>query len=226
MGEIEPQYMVIKGNKDGFNIYLDDLCAYESLVKGLEQDNDLKPISQDSLVSATIHTGNRYLSAEQKGQIKEILRKKHHFYAEEFVSQVIHWDDVQAMLNRESTEKMSGVVRSGQSVYAPGDFLLIGNVNPGGEILAGGNIYILGSLRGIAKAGIHGNRSAIVVAAHFIPLQVYIADVMARSDEGADQESSSLTFAYLNQENQIEIIGLQQFMRHRTEILGKRGGFS
>lgn len=226
MGEAESQYMVIKGNKDGFHVYLDELCSYPELLKGLEQETKGSNINQESLVSVTVRAGNRYLTEEQKSEIKDILREKHHFYAETFEGQVMHRDDVQAMLDLADTEKMSGVIRSGQSVYAPGDFLLIGDVNPGGEILAGGNIYILGFLRGVAKAGVHGNRNAIVVAAHFTPLQVYIADIMARSDEALEPESSSLTFAYLNQENQIEIIGLKEFMIHREEILGKQGGFS
>lgn len=227
MGEAESQYMVIKGTKDGFIVYLDDLCAYEALLTGLKHSASSSQVKQEGLVTVTVHTGNRYLTEEQKNQVKEVLRQEHHFYVEQFDCNLVHYDDVQMMVDRASIEKMSGIVRSGQSVYAPGDFLLIGDVNSGGEILAGGNIYILGSLRGVAKAGVHGDRKTIVVAANFMPLQVYIADVMARSSEANDDpEISALTFAYLNEKNQIEILGLQEFMMHRTEILGKQGGFS
>lgn len=46
------------------------------------------------------------------------------------------------------------IVRSGQVLETEGDLLLIGDVNPGGMVKAGGNIFILGSLRGIAHAGL------------------------------------------------------------------------
>ncbi|HJA40141.1 MAG TPA: septum site-determining protein MinC [Firmicutes bacterium] len=222
MEQTDSQFMVIKGTKDGLMIYLDDLCSYQELFDFLNKNKNEKGIETQSLVSVTVHTGNRYLNEVQCEEIKAVLRKNYHFYVEAFDSYVISLLEAEQMLSEAAIEKMSGVVRSGQSVYAPGDFLLIGDVNPGGEIEAGGNIYILGSLRGIAKAGIHGNPNAIVVAANFIPLQVHIAGVMARSKETADANSlSSLTFAYLNEDKQIEILGLREFLSDRRRRLGK-----
>ena len=226
MTQIDSQFMIMKGTKDGLIIYLDDLCSYNELCKALHKDAAKYDPNENQLVSVTVHTGNRYLNEEHQEEIKNIFRKNHNFVIEKFESHLIPKDDIQVLIDEASMEKMSGVIRSGQSVYAPGDFLLIGDVNPGGEILAGGNIYVLGSLRGVAKAGVHGNQRAIVVAANFMPLQVYIANVMARSDHSIENESSSLTFAYLNEKEQIEILGLQEFMSNRNRILGKQGGLS
>lgn len=54
-----------------------------------------------------------------------------------------------------------GTVRSGQQVSAPdGDLVVLGAVNAGAEVLAGGNIHVYGALRGRALAGIHGDREA------------------------------------------------------------------
>ncbi|WP_110685522.1 septum site-determining protein MinC [Salinicola aestuarinus] len=54
-----------------------------------------------------------------------------------------------------------GTVRSGQQISAPdGDLIVIGAVNPGAEMLAGGSIHVYGPLRGRALAGIHGDRDA------------------------------------------------------------------
>lgn len=54
-----------------------------------------------------------------------------------------------------------GTVRSGQQVSAPeGDLVVIGAVNAGAEVLAGGNVHVYGPLRGRALAGIHGDREA------------------------------------------------------------------
>ncbi|QJQ94621.1 MULTISPECIES: septum site-determining protein MinC [Halomonadaceae] len=54
-----------------------------------------------------------------------------------------------------------GTVRSGQQVTAPtGDLVVIGAVNAGAEVLAGGSVHVYGALRGRALAGIHGDRQA------------------------------------------------------------------
>lgn len=60
-----------------------------------------------------------------------------------------------------TTRLYRGTVRSGQQVSAAhGDLIVIGAVNAGAEVLAGGSIHIYGPLRGRALAGIHGNLSA------------------------------------------------------------------
>ncbi len=52
-------------------------------------------------------------------------------------------------------------VRSGQRVMAPdGDFVVIGSVSPGAELLAAGHIHVYGPLRGRALAGFKGNTQA------------------------------------------------------------------
>ncbi len=52
-------------------------------------------------------------------------------------------------------------VRSGQSIYYPdGDVTVLGSVGSGAEVVAGGSIYVYGTLRGRAMAGSNGNRRA------------------------------------------------------------------
>lgn len=54
-----------------------------------------------------------------------------------------------------------GTVRSGQQISASeGDLVILGAVNAGSEVLAGGNVHVYGALRGRALAGIHGDREA------------------------------------------------------------------
>lgn len=52
-------------------------------------------------------------------------------------------------------------VRGGQVIYAQGtDLVLLGPVNPGGEVIADGNIHAYAPIRGRALAGAHGNEDA------------------------------------------------------------------
>ena len=54
--------------------------------------------------------------------------------------------------------------RSGESIYYPGDVVVLSDVNPGAEILAGGDIVVFGRLRGLAHAGVEGDTKATVIA--------------------------------------------------------------
>jgi septum site-determining protein MinC len=74
-------------------------------------------------------------------------------------------------------------LRSGQSVAHKGHLIIIGDVNPGAEVSAEGDITIWGALRGIAHAGTAGNTNAEIRALRFDPIQLRIAHAIARSPD-------------------------------------------
>jgi septum site-determining protein MinC len=76
-----------------------------------------------------------------------------------------------------------GTVRSGDQLEAAGSLLVLGDVNPGARLRAGGHVLVWGRLRGVAHAGCHGNPEARIVAMQLRPLQLRIADVVARGPE-------------------------------------------
>ena len=69
-------------------------------------------------------------------------------------------------------------LRSGQREEYPGSIVICGDVNPGAEIIAGGNIIILGALRGVAHAGANGNTMAIISANSIDITQIRIANLV------------------------------------------------
>lgn len=81
-------------------------------------------------------------------------------------------------------------LRSGQVIYHPGHIIIIGDVNPGAEVQAGGHIIVWGRLRGTAHAGTGekglGDR-ALVCALQLSPTQLRIGNHITRApaDEGA-----------------------------------------
>ncbi len=78
-----------------------------------------------------------------------------------------------------------GTVRSGDHVEAAGSLLVLGDVNPGARVSAGGHVLVWGRLRGVAHAGCHGDQGARIVAMGLQPLQLRIADVIARGPQEA-----------------------------------------
>ena len=76
-----------------------------------------------------------------------------------------------------------GTLRSGENLDVDGDVLLVGDVNPGAKIAATGNVLVWGRLRGTAHAGTNGNQLAKIIALELRPLQLRIADKIARGPE-------------------------------------------
>lgn len=72
-------------------------------------------------------------------------------------------------------------LRSGQTENFPqGSLIIYGDVNSGGEVRAGGDIVVLGSLRGTAQAGMNGRLSAVIIAMELIPVQLQIGNFISR----------------------------------------------
>lgn len=78
-------------------------------------------------------------------------------------------------------------LRSGQSVRYNGNVVILGNVNPGAEIVATGDIIVAGSLRGVAHAGASGDDSAVIAAFSLMPTQLRIAAHVARPPDGNEE---------------------------------------
>ncbi|MEW6623839.1 MAG: septum site-determining protein MinC [Bacillota bacterium] len=74
-------------------------------------------------------------------------------------------------------------IRSGEKQFYKGNVILIGDINPGVEITATGNIIVFGSARGTLHAGAEGGRDCFIIASLLDPLQIRISDVIARKPE-------------------------------------------
>jgi septum site-determining protein MinC len=72
----------------------------------------------------------------------------------------------------------NGSLRSGQSLRYAGSVVLTGDVNAGAEIVAEGNVIVLGTIRGLVHAGCSGDTSCIVSALSMQPTQLRIADIL------------------------------------------------
>jgi septum site-determining protein MinC len=70
-------------------------------------------------------------------------------------------------------------LRSGYKLSSKGHVIVIGDVNPGAEVIASGSVVIWGKLRGVVHAGAEGDEHAIVCALDLAPTQLRIADKIA-----------------------------------------------
>jgi septum site-determining protein MinC len=82
----------------------------------------------------------------------------------------------------------AGTLRGGQTLQHVGNIVVIGDVNPGAELIASGDIAVFGSLRGVAHAGAQGDASARVHAIELAPTQLRIATFIA-ADAGERRQT-------------------------------------
>lgn len=176
--------VTIKGTKDGLSLYIDDTCSFDYAIQELEEKLSSKFADEDQpLISVNIQLGNRYIDNEQEELLREIVRNKNKLVINTIQTNVITKDEALAWKQDTEVKPVFRVIRSGQVVEVQGDLLLIGDVNPGGKVIATGNIFIMGNLRGTAHAGVKGNREAVIAASYMKPSQLRIADYISRSPD-------------------------------------------
>ncbi|NOU64663.1 septum site-determining protein MinC [Paenibacillus sp. LMG 31461] len=209
---VAKHHVMIKGVKDGLVFLLNDACDWQELLQELQ--HKLEKTHQQILTGPIIHVnvklGNRVATDEQKEEIRAVIKKKGNLLIQSIESEP---PKVEAPPEpKVSMTTLRGMIRSGQTLHNEGDLLYLGDVNPGGIITSTGNIYIMGSLRGMAHAGLDGDEKAIIAASHMRPTQLRIAGVISRSPDEWGIEEAFMEFAYVK-EGKMEIDKLHQLHR-------------
>ncbi|WP_318036181.1 septum site-determining protein MinC [Halobacillus amylolyticus] len=213
------QLVTIKGTRDGLTLHLNDQCSFKSIVNELEQKLAMNGLDRDEpMIRVTIQLGKRYLSAQQQESLREIVRERQNLVVESIDSEVMTKDEALAWKEDTEITPVVRTIRSGQIVEIRGDMLLIGDVNPGGEVMATGNIFIMGSLRGVAHAGVHGDNKAVIAASYMMPNQLRIADQLSRAPD-YESEGMYMGCGFIDAaEGDIRIGSLQEVTRRRPDL--------
>jgi len=176
--------IIIKGNKEGLNVVInmnhfndfDDML--ESLIEKLAQGRRFYKGS-----TLKITTELKYINERESRKLKEIL------FDEFLISDCIFQNTEETPekvfngIYEGKTKFLRKTIRSGQSINYPGNVVIVGDVNPGAEIYAAGNIIVMGTLRGIVHAGTNGNEKAIIAAVKLEPQILQIGNIVTRSPE-------------------------------------------
>ncbi|WP_318036007.1 septum site-determining protein MinC [Halobacillus shinanisalinarum] len=213
------QLVTIKGTRDGLTLHLNDQCSFKSIVNELEQKLSMNGLDHDEpMIRVTIQLGKRYLSNQQQEALREVIRERQNLVVESIDSEVITKEEALAWKEDTEITPVVRTIRSGQVVETRGDMLLIGDVNPGGEVLATGNIFIMGSMRGMAHAGIHGDNKAIVAASYMKPNQLRIADQLSQAPN-YESEGVYMSCGFIDAgEGDIRIAPLHEVTRRRPDL--------
>jgi septum site-determining protein MinC len=87
----------------------------------------------------------------------------------------IPWDEP-------DTRLIHANLRSGQKIESEHSLVIVGDVNSGAEVISGGDVVILGTLRGVAHAGAYEESGGgrVIFAINMQPTQLRIGSVISR----------------------------------------------
>lgn len=180
------QSVVLKGNAYGITLVLDASLPFRQLkedvaAKFRESANFFKNAKM------TLTFEGRSLTTEEQMELVDAISENSSIQ----ILCVVDLDKEREALFRSKVEQAEspdynpgqfykGTLRGGQVLEADGSIIILGDVNPGGKVIAKGNVIVLGSLKGTAYAGISGNEHAFVAALEMEAMQIRIGDTIAR----------------------------------------------
>ena len=234
---------VFKGTRDGLLIILDEYCEFRQMLDMLKAKLEAaRGFFQGAQV--TIDSGGRKLTSRQKKTLSKLINSQAGLTLKGFNA-----DKVAEIAKEEVTPKEENEVgleaeekrlfrasfgqvsplpvmfidrnlRCGQRVNFAGHVVVTGDVNPGAEIVAHGNVVVIGALRGLVHAGVGGDQQAFVAAFRLEPSQLRIAGVFTRSpDEDARPLGERPEIARLRDGNVV----VEQSSTNQTLSLVQRG---
>jgi septum site-determining protein MinC len=103
----------------------------------------------------------------------------------------------------------ASTLRGGQVLHHNGNIVVVGDVNPGAELIATGDILVFGRLGGIAHAGAQGDESARIYALDLSPTQLRIATFIA-ADAESKRNRPAVAEAALVRDGRITILTLDR----------------
>lgn len=182
--------VVIKGNKYGIVVQMDKNIPFVQLKTDLAEKFKSASKFFDKANMAVSFEG-RKLSSEEEREVLGIIAENSQLN----IVCVIDNDEMKEKIFKKAVEDKleelsahtgqfyKGTLRSGQLLESESSIIILGDINPGGKVIAKGNVIILGSLKGTVYAGANGNEDAFVVALEMAPIQIRIGDTIARCNE-------------------------------------------
>lgn len=182
--------VVIKGTKSGIILVLNAATEYDVLKKDVAAKFKASAAFLGEAQKAITFQG-KSLTEEQKLEMIGIIEENCGLS----IVCIMEEDERLEQAFRKTMEKQvveqdystgqffKGNLRSGQVLDVETSIIIIGDVKAGAKVISKGNVIILGSLKGNVYAGSAGNQNAFVVALDMDPMQIRIADTIARAPD-------------------------------------------
>ena len=184
--------VVIKGNKYGIVVVMDDTVPFDELKENLLDKFKSAAKFFDKANMAVSFEG-RKLSPKEERECLDIISENSDLnivcvidndeLREKYFKKAV--EDKLEELSSHTGQFYKGTLRSGQMLESDSSLIILGDVNPGAKVIAKGNVIILGALKGNVYAGAGGNEDSFVVALFMAPIQIRIGYTIAISNDSA-----------------------------------------
>lgn len=182
--------VVIKGTTYGFSVFIDEHAEFSVISAELREKFKESAKFFGSAKMAISFDGKKLTDEEQR-LLLEIIAESSDVH---IVCVIEHNSETEELHKRSLEERLQsldsttgqfykGNLRSGQVLETETSIIIIGDVNQGATVTSKGNIIVLGSLFGNVYAGAGGNQDAFVMALELDPVQIRIADTIARAPD-------------------------------------------
>lgn len=187
------QAVVIKSNKYGINLILDKDMPFGELLDAVrEKFLESEKFFKDAKLAISFE--GRTLTQDEEYQIIDTITEhtsisiicivdNDESHAQAVKQQIESYYDSMAGSGSREGEFYRGTLRSGQVLESASSIVIVGDVNPGANVISQGNVVVLGALKGNAYAGAAGDGSCFIVALEMDPIQIQIGDVLAKSPD-------------------------------------------
>jgi septum site-determining protein MinC len=203
----------IKANRGGFVLVPDPVLPLETVLaymtQRLTESHHFLKCSK-----MTLDLRQRPFRAEEVQVLQQLLKEKGDIDLVEVwlgndLTSLLQWGSRQlgvGLTLETTTEQQPAPVivrmtcRSGTRIESEADCIILGDVNPGAEVVAAGDIIVFGRLRGVAHAGARGDRAARIWAMSIEPNQLRIADQVAVPPRDGERKTGRFEMAEIQGE--------------------------
>lgn len=186
----------IKNNQ--ISIRLNEDATQEQILESIKKKMTvIKKLCKEG--KKTINVVGKVLKDKEKEEVKELINSevKEEVIFENENELGLHGIKKVYEQNVENSQTyfFKGSVRSGQKIEFDGSIVILGDVNSGAEVIAGDNIAVIGTLRGLAHAGAKGNKKAIIASHKIECPQLRIANIVKEIEKEEIEECELKQFA-------------------------------
>lgn len=180
------QYVIFKGSRNGLQLVLDDSADFSVILDNLKAKLESAVVFFANGTTVEVPSKVRVLTPDQQEELTKLLAIYGLIFSETAQQQEC-LEKASDETEELQTLFVAKTIRSGQEVVYNGSVVIIGDVNPGAEVIAGGDIIIRGTCRGLVHAGAYGNMDATITANRLLASQIRIASLIARAPDNLDQ---------------------------------------
>ena len=181
----------IKGLKSGLQLTFAKGASFDDVQANIL--NKLETGNKFFIRGTTVYVPKGYFPEEQNETLRRMFHRHGMLFSTELKSPSLLSPSKNKQPEKKSADKaekmlvVNKTLRGGQEIRTESSVMILGNVNPGAQVIAGGNIDVRGICRGFVYAGANGDETACIVADRLMPTQIRIADVIARPPDDMEK---------------------------------------